>query len=520
MKISIDGREVSVAEDKMLIELIREQGIEVPSMCYMKDLETFTSCMVCVVKDRRSGKMLPSCSLKPEEGMDLITDDNEVREARRTALELLLSEHVGDCEAPCQLSCPAHMDIPLMNRLLARGDFSGALQVVKKDIALPAVLGRICSAPCEGACRRRTVDEAVSICLLKRYAGDHDLEGGMCWNPERAPESGKKVTVIGAGPAGLSAAYYLSLKGHSVVLLDRNEKPGGSLRKEPGEALPPEVLDAEIGGIRQAGVEMQLGSAVDAAAFAKLKKTYDAVVVATGKGDSGVQEWGLDMDARGIAADGKSFRVADEPVFVAGSAWKPVRMAIRALGQGKELAFSVDQYLRGEEVRGEPRMFNSRFGKLVPAEFTEYLKESVSGRRLEPLKKAEGFTKEQVRQEAARCLHCDCRDLQHCKLRIYADGYGADQKRFRSEERSLVTKSVQHDLVIYEPSKCIKCGICVRLTEKKREAFGMTFIGRGFDVVVDIPFSQALDKGLQQVALEVADTCPTGAISRREDHDH
>jgi ferredoxin len=343
------------------------------------------------------------------------------------------------------------------------------------------------------------VDEAVSICLLKRYAGDHDLAEGAAWNPDKQGDSGKRVAVIGAGPAGLAAAYYLSLKGHGVVLVDRNGKPGGSLRKECGDELPLEVLDAEIDGIQQAGVEMRMDSAVDAAAFAKLKKAFDALVVTTGKGQDGMQDWDLE----------------DDKVFVTGSALKPVRMAIRALGQGKEVSFSVDQFLRREEVRGETRMFNSRFGKLVPAEFADYLKESVSGHRLEPRKKAEGLTEEQVRQEAARCLHCDCRDLQHCKLRIYADRYGADQKRFRSGERSLVTKSAQHDLVIYEPSKCIKCGICVRLTEQHREEFGMTFIGRGFEVVVDIPFSQALDMGLQKVALDVADACPTGAICRK-----
>ena len=113
-------------------------------------------------------------------------------EARKTALELLLSEHVGDCEAPCQITCPAHMDIPLMNRLLARGKFAEALQVVKKDIALPSVLGRICPAPCEGACRRRSVDEAVSICLLKRFAGDEDLEVRIPGSLRNSPPAGRK----------------------------------------------------------------------------------------------------------------------------------------------------------------------------------------------------------------------------------------------------------------------------------------------------------------------------------------
>ena len=331
--MKIDKRAVEAREDAPLIEVIRGTGTEVPSMCYLEGMDHFTSCMVCVVKERNSGKMIPSCSRKVEEGMDIITMDEEVQEARKTALELMLSEHVGDCEAPCQITCPAHMDIPLMNRLLAKGEFSEALKVVKKDIALPAVLGRICPAPCEGACRRKPIDGAVSICLLKRYAGDHDLESGSPWNPERAAGTGKRVAVIGAGPAGLAAAYHLSLLGHECMVLDRNSKAGGSMRKEvPPEELPMEVLDREIETIAAAGVSFMLVQEVDRDSFARLSKEYDAVVVAAGKGETGIASWGLPVGKKGVEADPGSYRVGDSSVFVVGSALKPSRMAIRALG--------------------------------------------------------------------------------------------------------------------------------------------------------------------------------------------
>ena len=513
-RLKIDNREVTAGEGSALIEVIRGTGVEVPSMCYLAGEAHFTSCMVCVVKDRTSGKIIPSCSMPVEEGMDIVTSDGEVIEARQMALELLLSEHVGDCEAPCQVTCPAHMDIPLMNRLLAAGKFAEALSVVKRDIALPAVLGRICSAPCEGACRRKSIDEAVSICLLKRYAGDHDLEQEEPWMPPAEDATGKRVAVIGAGPAGLAAAWHLSLKGHRCIVVDRNEKAGGSLRKEVApEELPEEVLENEIELIRRAGVEFRLNEALDAAGFKKLLHEFDAVVVATGKGESGVGEWGLPLHPRGVEADEKTYRVGDTGVFVAGSALKPSRMAIRALGQGKEVSFSVDQYLKGLPVTGERFRFNSRFGKLVPEEYAEYLKESAEGKRLQPESMAEGLSAGQVMEEARRCLHCDCRDLENCRLRLYSDQYGADQKRFRSGQRQLCRKVDQHELVIYEPSKCIRCGICVRITEKHREEFGFTFIGRGFDVVVDTPFNEPLGKALKSTAEEVAEKCPTGAIS-------
>ena len=513
VKLKIDNREVEAQQGAVLMEVIRETGVEVPSMCYLEGEAHFSSCMVCVVKDRKSGKILPSCSREVEEGMDIISGDEEVQQARKMALELLLSEHVGDCEAPCQVTCPAHMDIPLMNRLLARGEFSEALRVVKKEIALPSVLGRICPAPCEGACRRKSIDQPVSICLLKRYAGDHDLEQDPPWIPPKEKESGRRVTIIGAGPAGLAAAWHLALKGHRVSVVDRNNRAGGSLCKEvPGEELPAGILQKEIDLIRKAGVEFILGEQVDEGRFKELSGSSDAVVVAVGKGESGVSEWGLPMHPKGIAADEKTYRVGETHLFVVGSALKPSRMAIRALGQGKEAAFSVDQFLSGQPVSGEKFMFNSRFGKLVPAEYGEYLKESAGGNRVEPKVKARGLDAEQVMEEAARCLHCDCRDLEQCRLRAYSDLYRASQKRFRSDERVLCRKRDQHDLVIHEPSKCIKCGICVRITEKYGEQFGLTFIGRGFDVVVDIPFNESLGNGLRKAAAEVAEACPTGAI--------
>lgn len=500
------------------MDAIRGMGIELPSMCHLEGAEHFTSCMVCVVKDRKNGKIMPSCSIEVAEGMDIISQDEEVKEARKTSLELLLSEHVGDCEAPCQVTCPAHMNIPLMNRLLARGKFHEALVVVKKDIALPAVLGRVCTAPCEGACRRRSIDGAVSICLLKRFAGDHDLEGERPWKPELAPSSGKKVNIIGAGPAGLAAAYHMALMGHSCTVIDRNGRAGGSLCKEVGaEELSPEVLQKEIDQIAAVGVEFSLEQTVDEAIFRKLEKSSDALVVAVGKGESGIAEWGLPMHPKGVVADGQTYRVDDRKVFVVGSALKPSKLAIRVVGQGKEVAFSVDQFLRKAAVKGETFRFNSRFGKLLPAEFGDYMKESVEGPRLEPTKKGEGLTAQQVMDEAARCLHCDCRDLQNCKLRLYSDTYDADQKHFKSEERHLCTKQVQHDQVIYEPSKCIKCAICIRITEKYKKDLGLTFIGRGFDVVVGVPFNESTAAGLKNAALEVADACPTGAITRKEE---
>lgn len=494
-KFRLDNKEIKVAEGTTVIEAARKNGCEIPSMCYREGKEHFTSCMVCMVKDRNTSKLLPACSTKVTEGMDIISMDEEVHEARKTAIELLLSEHVGDCEAPCQITCPAHMDIPQMNRLLAEGKFNEALQVVKQDIALPAVFGRICPAPCEGACRRKPIDGAVSICLLKRYAGDEDLESGQQWQPVVQELNGKKIAVIGAGPAGLSAAYYLALRGYKVGVYDRRDKPGGTLWKEvEAGILPEEILESEIELIRRVGVSFQVEE-IDQQSFDQLELEADAILLTTGSGENKPE---LSRDRKGT--------------FVAGSASRHSKLAIRALGQGKEAAFSIDQFCRGEMVIGEVSTFNSRFGKLLPDEVAEYMKEASKDARIEPNEVHAGFSREQVIKEASRCLHCDCRDLEKCKLRLLADEYEAKQKRFWSADRKLVEKQIQQDLVIYEPSKCIKCGICVQITAEHQEEFGMSFIGRGFDVVIGVPFNESIGTGLKKVANEAAEACPTGAI--------
>lgn len=512
--LKINNKEVRVEEGTSVMKAAQQVGIEVPNLCWHDELEHFTSCMLCLVKDTKNGKLFPSCSIQAAEHMDVVTDDDEVAEARKTALELLLSEHVGDCEAPCHIACPAHMNIPLMNRLIAAGKFDEALEVVKRDIALPSVLGRICPAPCEGACHRKTVDEAVSICLLKRYVGDEGKEPKII----PAPKTDWKVAVIGAGPAGLSAAYYLQLKGIQVTLFDKAEKAGGQIRtKISEEKLPREVLDKEIEAILKTGVVFHGGKTINTEMFQIMQNEFDAFVIATGSVSENAEIFGLNTTPKGIEADRNTYQTSVENVFAIGNALRTSRLAVRSVGQGKEVAFSVWQCLNNQPVKGEPRIFNSRFGKLVNEEFSEYLKESVERKRVFPENMGEdGFSGEEAIAEAQRCLHCDCRAIDDCKLRMYSDNYQADQRRFKTSERRKITKLNTHTSLIYEPQKCIKCGICVRLTEKYGEQFGFTYIGRGFDVEIGVPFNEELKQALTETALKVAKSCPTGAIELKQ----
>ncbi|MBA4408864.1 MAG: FAD-dependent oxidoreductase [Bacteroidota bacterium] len=511
IKLTIDNHTFEVQPGTSVWQAAQSVGIEIPTMCYLEGTEHFTSCMICLVKDTGNGRFFASCSTPVIEGHNIITNDEETIESRKAALELLLSEHVGDCEAPCQLVCPAHMNIPLMNRLIAKGDFAKALEVVKRDIALPSTLGRICPAPCEAGCRRKQVDEAVSICLLKRYVGDEDLKCENPYQPQLELLSGKKVAIIGSGPAGLAAAYYLQQKGHQAIIFERNNQAGGELLQIDSEILPVEIIEQEVAQILATGVQIRLNETIDDTRFAELQNEFDAVVVAFGAVNEETYDFGLMTTKTGIFADKASYLTSIPNVFAVGNSLRASKLAVRSVGQGKEVATVIGNYFRTSEVKGYPERFNSKFGRLAEVEFIQYQKDSENA----PRQKADrsGFTKEAAIREAKRCMHCDCRNPESCVLRELSDRYHAVQKRFQSEVRFNVEKFIHREGIVYEPAKCIKCGICVRLTRQHQEEFGFTFIGRGFDVKIGVPFNESVQKGLEKTAEIVAKACPTGALA-------
>ena len=516
VNLRINHIHVEVSDGATIMEAAAAAGIAIPSMCHRQGYANHPSCMVCLVKDADRGNLVPSCAMPVSEGMNILTDSPDVMEARKEALELLLSDHVGDCEAPCRMSCPALMDIPLMNRLIASGNFDQALHVVREDIALPLVLGYICPAPCEKACKRKPIDLAVSICLLKRAAA-WVAQGESPGTPAVSAGNGKKVAIIGAGPAGLSAAYYLLRSGHACVLFDRQPQAGGAMQyRIPDDRLPKEMLDAEIGIIRRMGAEFRLGTAVTGDQFnTSIMPEFDAVILATGslkEYPAGI--FGLQPDTQGNFVDKNNFTTSVRGVFGCGNIVREQKMAVQSVAQGKMAAIRVGLFLATGVQHAELPGFNSVTGPLHETEWDEYLKESIPHRRVEPAGGfLAGFSKEEAKHEAQRCMHCDCRKPSTCKLRMYAGEYGANRRRFAGPDRKAHTRCMQHESVVYETGKCIRCGLCVEITEKHGEAIGLTFAGRGFDVRITVPFNEATGNALTRAAVECVEACPTGALS-------
>ncbi len=352
--LTIDNRRIEVHAGATILESARKLRIDVPTMCFLEGVRPSVSCMVCVVKVEGKTGLVPSCAIPAEDGMRVRTDTEEVRQARKDALELLLSDHLGDCEGPCRIACPAGINIPLVLRQIASGEVAAEAGTVAAKIPCDD-----CPAPCERACRRRLYDAPVAIRLLMQYAGDPQSRYNAIWGPRAC--------------AGL--------------------------------------IDRTI--------------------------------------ETGVR--------------------------------RPFLVHIGRLREGE-----IEQFMAGA----------NRAERVAPS--------------------AEGLTDSQARNEALRCLHCDCRKSDACKLRIYAEIYGAQAGRYKGERKQF-ERRLEHPDIIFEPGKCISCGLCISIAEAAGESPGLTFVGRGFGVRVAVPFDHSLADALQKTARQCAAACPTGAMAMKKD---
>jgi predicted molibdopterin-dependent oxidoreductase YjgC len=356
IKLRIDNREIEVRPGTSLIEAARENGINIPSLCYDKDLPHYTSCMLCMVKNVETGQFIPSCSAIAEKGMVIEASSEDVVDLRSKAISLLLTEHRAECEAPCRLVCPSGLNIPLMHRYVMKGDMDSARKLVYKELDNPESYCETCPKYCEKACRRRMIDQPIAISNIIKYLT---------------------------------------------------------------ESLKPE----------------------EKAALVKLEVQKQAKVSPKAK-----------------------------------------------------------------------KRFNSTIGRMHESEKREWLKECPDNTK----RISEPTSIEECIFEAENCMHCDCRAMEDCGLRQFAEEFSVKNPKRLRIGPPIEKKINYNNGLIFENAKCIKCGLCVRVSVDDMDNPSLCFTGRGFMSLISEPITNTFNSILKGGIDRAIDICPTGALARKD----
>ncbi|MDF4796052.1 FAD-dependent oxidoreductase, partial [Vibrio parahaemolyticus] len=305
IEIVIDGKYRIVEEGLTLLEAAKVCGVEIPSLCGMNKSNEKIPCDLCVV-EVESGGTKRACDLKVYRGLNVVTQSEQLSEHRRKALNRIMTDHYADCEAPCKTACPAGVDIQSYLYHISQNDHQKAIEVIKRTLPMPLSIGRVCPAFCESECRRSLVDEPIAIRQLKRHAADADLAAHEAYVPEKKTAKHRKIAVVGSGPGGLTAGYYLSNEGYDVTVFESMPKAGGWLRYGiPEYRLPKDILDKEIELMCRNGMQVKTNKKLGVDfTLSQLSEDYDAVCLAVGASQAVEMNYsGSDLDGCYLGVD-------------------------------------------------------------------------------------------------------------------------------------------------------------------------------------------------------------------------
>lgn len=278
--MKINNKKITIKDGDTILSAAKRAGIYIPTLCQDDRFPAHGSCGLCIVELEGKKELVRACATTATNNMVIKTASNRVVNARKKLIELLLSSHSGDCVAPCRLACPAYSDCQGFINMIKNGHNQEAYHKMMEAHPFPRSISMVCPRPCEEKCRRGLVDAPVNIAGLKQYGAV--FFDNLAYIPNTRHETGKTVAVIGGGPSGLTAAYFLRLSGHSVTVYERMPKMGGLLRYGiPDFRLPKSIVDEEISVLAQMGIKLKCNSKKD---IDTIIRHYDAVVVATGAG--------------------------------------------------------------------------------------------------------------------------------------------------------------------------------------------------------------------------------------------
>ena len=287
MKVVINDVQYQVGQASTLLEAATSVGVAIPTLCAASHQTEKVHCDLCVVEvETKDGNsvLVRACEHPADNNIHFRTQSKALSEKRNLALAKLLSDHNADCEAPCQVACPAHVDVQSYLHHIAKGEHQKAVEIIKRHLPLPVSIGRVCPAFCEAQCRRSLIDEPLAIRQLKRHAADIDLQQNTPYQAKPVSNNGYNVAIVGAGPAGLACGYYLRQLGFSVTLFEAMPKPGGWLQYGiPEYRLPKKLLDQEIELLAASGMKILCNHKIGKDfTLDNLQRDYHAVCLAIG----------------------------------------------------------------------------------------------------------------------------------------------------------------------------------------------------------------------------------------------
>lgn len=466
LSIQLDGERAAAAAGETVLQVARRAGRSIPTLCHVDGVDTPDSCLLCVVEV--AGQLVPSCSLKVKPDLVVATHGPRIQHARQATMQLLLSEHQGECRAPCELACPAGWDIAEFEQTLPKQPLAAA-RMALDGLGLPTTLGQVCDAPCHRACRRGELDRYLDIRRTHAHLplGDLDLP---------PPPQGPAVLVVGGGPTGLAAAHRLVQLGYRPTILEREARMGGSLLPLLSDDA---ALQADLQVLQRLGVQWQTATPVQRGELeAWLGQRFAAAVVAAGPQNPA--NWPADP------------RVA--VVANAGLHGTP----IRRVALGRAAAEQVDRALR--QVQPGLLPIRLRYQDLGEGERAQLLRpESTSPVHDRDLP---------VEQEAALCLGCGCLQHRDCQLNVVAAQLRVPPARIAGQRRPLL-RDASHPLVVLEAHKCVLCQACVAVADGE-----LAMTGRGYATRPAAAFGLPLAEALSDsAALRAAAVCPTRALA-------